>query len=174
MIYCPYCEAENIEGADVCEQCGQSLDDLHLPSPATPVERSLLTDDLSTLQPRHPIAVSPQTTVGDVLSLLIEKRIGCVFVIERERFAGVFTEQDALMRLGTEIELHRDRPISDFMTPNPQQLAHDAKIAFAVRMMDLGGYRHVPVIDASLRPAGVISVRDILRYLTEKMTASGA
>ena len=31
--------------------------------------------------------------------------------------------------------------------------------------MDLGGYRHLPVVDDDARPIGVISVRDILRFL---------
>ena len=42
MIICPYCDQENLPGADVCEQCGNSLSDLNLPVPATELESSLL------------------------------------------------------------------------------------------------------------------------------------
>jgi CBS domain-containing protein len=35
--------------------------------------------------------------------------------------------------------------------------------------MDQGGYRHVPIVDEEGHVTGVISVRDILRYFTEKM-----
>ena len=54
------------------------------------------------------------------------------------------------------------------MTPNPQTLRLDAKIAFALQRMDLGGFRHVPVVSRHNEPVGVISVRDILDYLTER------
>ncbi len=57
------------------------------------------------------------------------------------------------------------------MTTNPKQLQSDAKVAFAVQLMDLGGVRHVPVMGPEGNAEGIVSVRDILRYLTEKMTA---
>ena len=42
-------------------------------------------------------------------------------------------------------------------------------MAFAVQRMDLGGFRHVPIVTADMQPVGVISVRDILTYLTGKL-----
>jgi CBS domain-containing protein len=174
MILCPYCESENIKGTDVCELCGQALVDDHLPTPSNRVERALLRDRITDLEPNRPIVVAPDMTVGDVVKLLVERKIGCVFVVDNERIVGVFTERDALTRIGVKAEQFRDRPISEFATPNPRELDSDAKIAFAVRMMDLGGYRHIPIIDGEGKPKGVISVRDILRYLTEHMAAETA
>ena len=58
------------------------------------------------------------------------------------------------------------------MTTNPESLDRSAKVAFAVQRMDLGGFRHVPIVDEEKRLTGVISVRDILHYLTEKMSAT--
>ena len=171
MIVCPYCDAENIEGTDRCEQCGQALVDMHLSAPGTNVERALLADHVSKLQPKTPIVVTPDMPVGDVLKLLVEKKIGCVFVVDNEAIVGVFSERDALLRIGTSAIELAARPISEFMTSNPQDLVGDAKIAFAVRMMDMGGYRHIPVVDADRRPTGVISVRDILKYLTAEISA---
>jgi CBS domain-containing protein len=174
MSVCPLCDFENIEGTDVCEECGQPLDDLHLPDPATAVERSLLKDRVRVLNPKTPIVVPPDMPVPDVLRILVDRRIGCVFVASGESLLGVFSERDAVLRLSRDPDDYAHRPISDFMTPNPQALRSDAKVAFAVRMMDLGGYRHVPLVDENQRATGVISVRDILRYLTEKMTESNS
>ena len=47
MISCPLCDFANIEGVDICEQCGQPLDETHLPDPKTAVERGLITDPVS-------------------------------------------------------------------------------------------------------------------------------
>ncbi len=169
MIICPYCDAENIEGSDGCDACGQPLADLHLPTPETEVERGILRDRLTLLEPKTPIVVTPEMPAGEVLQLMVEKKIGCVFVVEADRVVGVFTERDALHRIGVEAQQLRGRPISQFMTPDPHNLDSNAKIAFAIRMMDLGGYRHVPVADADGKLTGVISIRDILGYLTDKM-----
>jgi CBS domain-containing protein len=59
------------------------------------------------------------------------------------------------------------------MTAPVQTLPPTAKIAFAVHQMDLGGYRHLPIADADGAPLGIISVRDILNYLTQQMQRAG-
>ncbi len=169
MTNCPYCDFENIPGADYCEQCNQPLSDLHLTLPATPVERSLLKDRVAILEPKKPITVSPDTPVGKVIELLDSRSIGCVLVVEDEKLVGVFSERDALLRLNTEAAELADQPVSNFMTSSPQTLDTGAKLAFAVQRMDLGSFRHIPIVDDQSRPVGVISVRDILRHLTEQM-----
>ncbi len=173
MTDCPFCGYENIEGEDVCEQCEQPLTDLYLHTPATAVERGLLKDRIRVLQPKSPITVAPNTPVRDVLQMLVEKRIGCVLVVdEGKKIVGIFSERDALMKLNEEAAELGDRPVSEYMTQSVETLDLAAKIAFAVQRMDLGSYRHIPIIDEDHQPIGIISARDILRYLTERMTAS--
>jgi CBS domain-containing protein len=50
----------------------------------------------------------------------------------------------------------------------------DAKIAFAVQRMDLGGFRHLPIVQQQGDLIGVISARDILQYLTDVMSRGAA
>jgi CBS domain-containing protein len=176
MIVCPYCSAENIEGDDLCEECGQPLADLHLPTPATPVERSLLRDHIQTLRKEEklPISVRPDRPVGEVLELMVAKSIGCVLVVEEGKLAGIFSERDALLKLNAEAPQLAPRPVSEFMTPNPQSLQRNAKIAFAVHSMVLGSYRHIPIVDEEGRATSLISARDILRYLAKEIAAAQA
>lgn len=169
MITCPFCSAENIEGADTCEACGHSLSELHLPAPANEVEQALLQDRVADLKPKAPVSVSADKTLGDTLHELVEKSIGCVLVVEEEKLVGIFSERDALMRVGGNAAEWADRPIRDFMTPKPQALQADAKVAFAVHSMDLGGYRHVPIVNGDGVAEGIVSVRDILGFLSQKM-----
>jgi CBS domain-containing protein len=138
------------------------------------VERGLLVDPVDVLSPRKPIVIDSQATVAQTLRLMVDKWIGCVFVVEGESIVGVFSERDALIRLSVHAGELGDEPISRFMTPHPQSLTRDAKIAFAVHRMDLGGFRHVPIIDGEGRAVGVISARDILRYLAEKIAVATA
>lgn len=172
MSDCPYCGAEFIDGVDVCEACGQSLTHLHLPPPGTALEEAILTDRIRKLDPREPIAVAPSTRVGDVLPIMVENHIGCLLVVEDDKLLGVFSERDALMRLNVDAAQHADAPISDFMTPHPETLEAKTRIAFAIQRMDLGGYRHVPIVDGEGKAVGIISARDILDYLTDKIAAS--
>lgn len=171
MILCPFCEAENIEGADECERCNQPLTELSIRTPASSVEEDLLRDRIEILWPKSPSSVPPDKPVGQVLNKMVAEGIGCVMVVEGGKLLGIFSERDALMKLNVEASRFLDQPISQFMTPKPVTLETSDKIAFAIHKMNLGGYRHVPILfDGKL--AGVISIRDILRYLTERIAKS--
>ena len=117
--------------------------------------------------------VAPDTPVGDVLKKMVDETIGCVMVVDNGKLVGIFSERDALMKLNIDAAKFLNRPISQFMTADPVTLETDDKIAFALHKMNVGGYRHVPILfDGKL--VGVISIRDILRYLTERIAAAGA
>lgn len=169
MTFCPLCNYDNISGVDVCEDCGQPLSDQHLSEPVTAVERALIHDRVGILEPRPAITLPPTATVAEALELLAKHRIGCVLITEQGKLRGIFSERDALFRIGADVERLRTSPVSEFMTPNVQSLDPEAKIAFAVHMMDLGHYRHVPIVRDDDTVMGIISVRDILRYLTDRM-----
>jgi CBS domain-containing protein len=169
MIPCPYCGSKNIQGADHCADCGQSLDDTHLAPPRSDLERSLLRDRISALAPKSPITAAASMPVGEVIRLMVERKIGCVVVVDFDRPVGIFSERDSLRKIDPEAPDVAARPVSEFMTPHPQTLVADAKIAFAVQRMDLGGYRHLPVVSERGDLVGIISARDILRYLTDNL-----
>jgi CBS domain-containing protein len=104
-----------------------------------------------------------------VLRLMVQRKIGCVIVTEGSRAVGVFSERDALLKLNTAAAEMSARPVSEFMTPNPQTLDVNARLAFAVQRMDMGGYRHLPIVDSRGDLVGIISARDVLRHLMESL-----
>jgi len=175
MITCPSCGAENLEGVDVCDDCQHSLTDLSFPSPLTAVEEGLLEDQIEILSPKTPLTVSLGTSVGEVLKKMVDKSIGCVIVVDDngdgDQVRGIFTERDALMRLGADVATYVDQPIESLMIPDPITLNARDKIAFALHKMDVGGYRHIPILSEE-KLVGVISIRDILNYLTERIGVS--
>jgi len=172
-LICPDCGAENIDGVDTCESCGQPLTMFNKPQrPHSPVGEGMLRDQIKVLQPKHPITTAPNTPVEDVLQIMLENKIGSVLIIEDEKLVGIFSECDVVNRIGVEFDSLRKQPISDFMTPLPGTLEAGNKIIFAVHKMAFGGYRHVPIVEGD-RPVGVISIRDILRYAEEQIGAPG-
>ena len=161
---CPFCNAENMDGVDVCEDCQEPLDFMSQPRATSDLETHLLRDRIATIMFLQPAVVRPQQTVRDVLDMLADETTGCVVVAEEDRVVGIFTERDALLRLNTEAAALADRPIAEYMTPSPETISYDAEIAFALHKMDIGGYRHLPVTrDGKL--TGVISTRDIFNYI---------
>ncbi len=171
-LICPYCDAENIEGADQCQDCGEALAHLSIRVPSSSVEADLLRDRIERLWPKSPSTVAPEMPVGDVLAKMVGETIGCVMVVDAGKLVGIFSERDALMKLNTDAPKLLARPISQYMTPEPVTLETNDKIAFALHKMNVGGYRHIPILFQG-KLAGVISIRDILRYLTERIAATG-
>jgi len=168
MTKCSYCGAGNLDGADVCEQCLEPLGEPSLMHADSDVERSLVHDKVVLLLPRKPIVVEPSLSIREVLQLLVERSIGCVLVVDDGRLAGIFTERDAIVRVGAALHEVGEFPVGDFMTPNPETIESDAQIAYALQKMDVGGYRHLPVM-AGERIVGVVSIRDILQYLARHL-----
>jgi predicted transcriptional regulator len=163
-----------MEGADECESCHAPLAELSERSPQSSVEAGLMVDRVDALPVRTHASVSPETTVGEVLNLMVETRVGCVTIVDKQgRLAGLFSERDALVRLGATATACRDEAIMKYMTPNPMTIARDAKIALALQQMDVGGYRHLPALDEEGRPVMLISIRDILDYLTARIDIAG-
>jgi CBS domain-containing protein len=122
-------------------------------------------DAVADLVPREPLVVSPATPVGEVLQRLVDRNMGCAVVVKHHEVVGIFTDRDALLRLNVEAAALADRPVSEFMSAPVEMLESDDRVAFALHKMDLGGYRHLPILSEG-RVTGVLSVRDILDHIT--------
>jgi CBS domain-containing protein len=172
MLICPACGAENIEGSDECAQCLAPLTHLSMPQAVTAVERGLLKDRIEALKPRPPLMVRPETPIGEVLKQMVGDRLGCAVIVDEDRrLLGIFTERDALIRLNVDAARMADKPISSVMTTEPATLRIRDKIAYALHRMHVGGFRHIPSLDDDEQLVGVISIRGILAYLTERHLA---
>jgi CBS domain-containing protein len=53
------------------------------------------------------------------------------------------------------------------MTPDPITVNPKESISAALRRMEEGGYRHLPVVDHAGQAVGVLSVKRIVHYLAE-------
>ena len=165
-MYCPACgHDKNPPGADACANCGLALTHLGAPSAQGPVEASLTNDPVTVLDPRPPITVAADATLGEAMRQMMDGRTGAVLVTGAAgELVGILTERDFLTKVAGEPGFEA-LPVSRFMTPNPEAVAPTDALAFALSRMDAGGYRHLPVVESG-KPVGVISVRDILRHLT--------
>lgn len=94
--------------------------------------------------------------------------VGCVPVIDQGKLTGILTEVDLLLKIGIPEANLTQVKISELMTPNPAVLEEDATICSALHLMSVGGYRHLPVIRDG-NAVGILSIRDVLRYLHENL-----
>jgi CBS domain-containing protein len=161
---CPYCQHENLEGADQCESCLSDLRALDAPEAETRLEDRLMNEDVSSLGAKQAIMVGPSTSIREAIETMVARQIGCVLVHDGERMVGILTERDVLLRVGVRMAAVENDPVSTVMTRDPLTLDCDAPLAFALNHMTLHDFRHLPLTrDGEL--AGIISLRDFLGLL---------
>jgi CBS domain-containing protein len=56
------------------------------------------------------------------------------------------------------------------MTVAPVTVPADASVAFALNKMLIEGFRHIPLVDGQNRPIAVVSMRDLIDYLSNFFT----
>ena len=161
-MLCPDCGFDNIEGVDSCDACGQSMTLLAISR--SELEESISRHSISVLNPREPVCVAPDATIRSVIQQLVTGEIGSLLVIKDETLIGIVTDRDILTKVSAQLDL-LDQPVSTIMTGDVTVVSRHDSIAYCLRTMDLGGYRHLPVVDSKKKPIGLISVRDILRFL---------
>jgi CBS domain-containing protein len=165
-MICPWCDANNLPGADTCGNCVQDLTQLDRPVAFDRVERSLMDDSVGMIQPIPAITVSPETTLREAVRIMLACNVGALLVVDAaEHLQGLLSERDLLLKVG---DYHNDqagRPVREFMTRRPETVRESDSLAFALHKMDCGGYRHLPVLRDGLL-LGMISVRDLLRHIT--------
>jgi CBS domain-containing protein len=137
-------------------------------TPQAVIDARLLAEPIRNLHRRAGcVAVPPGTTIGEAARTMKAHRVGCVLVEERGKLIGIFTERDILTKLvGTGYD-PGSATIDGAMTSNPETLTPDDPIAFALQRMSVGGFRHIPLVEGSGRPVGILSVKDIVDYLAE-------
>ena len=132
--------------------------------------RALLRPIRSLRYPRNPASIAPGEPVRKALELMASRNLGALLVVEGGKVTGIFSERDALRkglyREGPPRE-GADRPVREFMTPDPDCLTPEDPIAFAMNRMGMGGYRHVPLVDDEGRPVGMLVMRDVVRYILQ-------
>jgi CBS domain-containing protein len=163
---CPNCGFDNLSGADVCDNCGSDVAGHDTPQPAVTFRGQLLGEHLDELRPTAPELMDASADVEEAIRVMHDKGIDCVLVVENGRLSGIFTDRDAVLKVAG--RGHGPLPIGALMTRDPVVLRHDDTIAIAINKMAVGGFRHIPIVDAG-RPIGVVSARDVFRHLTETL-----
>ena len=133
------------------------------------VGREILQTPIADVKRSAAVAVPPDAPVQRAVELMRAKKVSAVLVVERtkaKRLVGIFTERDLVNRALPARSWAKAR-VDKFMTRSPEALRTKDPLAYAVNKMSVGGFRHVPIVDAGGRPAGILSARDVLDFVVE-------
>ncbi len=115
---------------------------------------------------RPPALVERQASIHETVEAMKAKHLGCALVCEKGRLVGLFTERDLLNKVVCE-PVSYETAVERVMTINPAKLSLDDSVIAAMRLMEEGDFRNIPLVDDQECAAGVVTVRDLVTYFAE-------
>jgi CBS domain-containing protein len=119
---------------------------------------SILLDRASTLH-----AVSPDSTAFDALTLVAEKGIAAVLVMEEGKLRGIFSGKDYASRVALRARNGRETPVRDAMTSTLITVGPEATVEECMKVMTTRRFRHLPIMKDG-EVIGLVTLADLVRH----------
>ncbi len=108
---------------------------------------------------QKPLVLAAHETVQEACRCMWDRRAGSVLVVnDQQSLSGIFTGRDAVRTLA-EGKDAAVTTLAQAMTANPTTITPESRAIDALRTMNDGGFRHLPVIESG-RIWGIISRGD--------------
>jgi len=102
-----------------------------------------------------PVTLPPDATVRDACQCMRDRRVGLVTESD-QRLLGIFTGRDAVHRVLAEGRSAARTKLAVVMTRDPDTMPPGKTAIDALRLMEDGRYRHVPIVDDG-KVVGIVS-----------------
>ncbi|MFQ5419132.1 MAG: thiamine pyrophosphate-dependent enzyme [Anaerolineae bacterium] len=169
-------EREDIEpqvtGSISLEMNDEYMEEMGKPAAnTTAIQDVFTTQPINALMPKAPISVDSSASLAKAIRQMNVHNIGCLLVTDdNDQLQGIFTERDVLNKVAGLVEDLSAAKVSDFMTANPISVKGDLPIADALHLMSIHGFRHLPLVDDQKHAEGIISFRDVVRFLKNSLS----
>lgn len=114
---------------------------------------------------KHIISISPDASVLDAITLMADKSIGSLLVMDNdETLLGIVTERDYARKVIVKGRSSRETRVSEIMTIDVMTAAMDNRVDQCMELMTNRKIRHLPVVD-NHRVVGLISIGDLVQAI---------
>jgi CBS domain-containing protein len=108
--------------------------------------------------------VAPHTLVTDALTLMAEKDIGALVVLDHGQIVGIVTERDYVRKVMIAGRSAHDTRVEEVMTRRVLYVRTDQTLEECMALMTDKHVRHLPVLDEG-RLVAVLSIRDVVAHI---------
>lgn len=118
-----------------------------------------------------PVTVLPETTVTQALTIMAEKNIGSVVVMQNDEYLGIMTERDYSRKIILKGKNSTTTPVSEIMSTDLPSVKPSDSIEHCMQLMTEKNIRYMPVFDNN-KLTGIISMSDVVKetILAQKET----
>lgn len=119
------------------------------------------------------VQVGSGETVRAVITLLADRRIGCVPVVDGGKVVGIFSERDVVRQIASRGAAILEAPISEVMTAPAHTVEPGMSVLTALSLMTQRRMRHLPVCEGG-RMVGFVSIGDLVKYRIDRIEAEAS
>ncbi len=116
-------------------------------------------------------STAPDTLVFDALTLMAEKNVGALPVLDGDRLVGIFSERDYARKIILKGRTSRETAVREIMTANVVSIRPDETAERCMSVMTEKHFRHLPVVEGG-RLVGIISIGDVVKSVIEEQEAT--
>ena len=110
------------------------------------------------------------TQVREAVSLLAEKRIGALPVLDQSGICGIFSERDLVRCVADHGSGVLDWPVDRVMSAPVETVDTQTPILTALATMTQRRMRHLPVVEGG-EIRGIVSIGDLVKHRIERIEA---
>lgn len=111
-------------------------------------------------------SVSSNATVYEALTLMSEKNIGALLVIDAGELVGIISERDYARKIILKGKTSQETHVKEIMTENPFTITAEDSIDTCMAIMSERHFRHLPVVEGG-KPMGMISMGDVVKTIIQ-------
>ena len=115
----------------------------------------------------HVWSISPDATVFAGLTLMAEKNIGALLIIEDGKPVGIMSERDYARKIILEGRSSRETRIRSIMTTRLVWAHPSDSVEHAMALMTRERIRHLPVVDGD-SILGMVSIGDLVKAMIDQ------
>jgi len=110
------------------------------------------------------ISISPDATVFAAITLMSEKNVGALPVMEGQKLVGILSERDYARKVILEGKSSKETKVKDIMTLKVLCIPPTASNEECMALMTQKFLRHLPVIEND-KVIGMISIGDVVKAI---------
>lgn len=109
-------------------------------------------------------SITPDATVYDALTLMAEKNVGALVVLDGDRVVGIISERDYARKVILKGKSSKDLQVREIMTSRVVFVRPEQTMAECMVLMTDKHIRHLPVL-VDNRLAGLVSIGDVVKAI---------
>jgi CBS domain-containing protein len=116
---------------------------------------------------RRTWSISPEVSVHEALSLMADKEVGALLVLEAGKLVGIISERDYARKVILKGKSSLDTPVKEIMTHKVICVGPEQTIDECMALVTDKRIRHLPVIEDE-KVIGVVSIGDLVKAAIEE------